>query len=166
MPIVTRYPVALNGNYPYPGNATVQPPGSYIQPTEGEALWWKYTAGGVGLVVGTGAFVTGIYLCWVKWQERASGRAARTTPVEDSLVDALEAPDAVGNVFEMEAINDDPPPPYDTPAAVIGLQQGRYIPDEDGIRTLERPDPRVAGRDDASAAVLADPGVNVASGHA
>ncbi|RYO48563.1 hypothetical protein AA0116_g12398 [Alternaria tenuissima] len=137
MPILTRFSVALNGTYPYPGNATVLPPGSYIQPTEGEVLWWKYTAGGIGLFVGVGAFVTGMYLCVVKWKDRASGRAPSTTPVGVPPIDALDAPGALGDIYEMEAINDDPPPPYDNPAAVAGPQQGRYDPNEDEIGTPE-----------------------------
>lgn len=53
------------------------PPGSYVQPVEDEVLWWKYTAGATGLVVTIGAFVTGVYLCVVKWQERAARQARR-----------------------------------------------------------------------------------------
>ncbi|CAN9119433.1 unnamed protein product [Alternaria alternata] len=166
MPVVTPFFVALNSTHPYPGNATVPPPGSYIQPTDGEALWWKYTVGGVGLVVGIGAFVTGVYLCVVKWQERASGRASRTTPVTDLPDDALNTPGALGNIYEMETINNDPPPPYDATPAVVGLQQVRGDPSEHEIETPERLHRGLAAQGVASANVLADAGAIVASEHA
>ncbi|CAN9270582.1 unnamed protein product [Alternaria alternata] len=162
MPVVTPFFVALNSTHPYPGNATVPPPGSYIQPIEGEALWWKYTIGAVTI----GAFVTGVYMCVVKCRERASERASRTTPVADLPGDALNTPGAAGNIYELETTNDNPPSSYDATTAVVGLQQGRDDASEHEIETPERLHRHLAAQGVASAHILADAGTIVASEHA
>ncbi|KAB2098956.1 hypothetical protein AG0111_0g12771 [Alternaria gaisen] len=165
MPNISRFLVALNGTHPHTGNATVTPPSSYVQPIEDEVLWWKYTAGGIGLIAGVGAFVTSIYLCMAKRQERAAGQVSRTTPPAVLPFDASDAPGGPGGVYELEAIDNDPPPPYDTPDAVFQLQHGRYQQNEYEGETSGRLDSNVAELSDGPVDTPVDTGVTVARGY-
>jgi hypothetical protein len=97
---------------------------------------------------------------------RADSVAARTRPTVDLPVGGPNAPGELGEIYEMEAVNDDPPPPYETPNAIIDLQQGRSRTNEHGVESLERHNSGGASRVAASAYAPVGRSVPVASAHA
>ncbi|KAH6851687.1 hypothetical protein CC77DRAFT_1066902 [Alternaria alternata] len=162
MPVLTRFLVAFNGTRPHQGNGTVLPPGAYVQPIEDEVLWWKYTVGAVGLLAGIGACITGVYLCVVKWQERAARQASGAAP---GAALPSDAPGPVEDYYELGAFND-PPPPYQASGAGIEPQQGRPERDEGDMDNVGRRIPHIARQLGDSADAPTPPAMTVSREHA
>lgn len=159
-----------------------------MQPIEDEVLWWKYTVGAVGLLAGIGACVTGVYLCVVKWQERAARQACMwltihalhvlyvachtVTRADFVLAGAVpvaalpsDAPGPVEDDYELGAFND-PPPPYQASGAGIEPQQGRPGRNEDDMDNVGRQIPHIARQVGDSADAPTPPAMTVNSEHA
>ncbi|XP_014551455.1 hypothetical protein COCVIDRAFT_20289 [Bipolaris victoriae FI3] len=99
------------------GNETgMMPAGTYIQATQGEAQWWIYLVGAVGVIGG----VATVFMCVDTIWFRDARQAGHATPSVPAAPTAPGAP----NDHEMNVIHQ-PSSPYEMAAAATEPQRER-----------------------------------------